>query len=222
MRPRVLAYAWASPATAIGLVVALLACVRGRLRVHSGVVEADGPLLAWCLRSLVPIRGGAAALTIGHVVIGRDGEALADTRAHERVHVGQYRTVGRVLPSRIPGGVTLGGGPRTGLLSGQSIRTRGACARARRYGIRASLVAKSPATGTNIEIAAACRRVDAIPPGGRRRLDGEEVLLRNSVMSEATARSISASAVAEGDRRRSTWRDRRGRPFRRSPLSPRV
>ena len=94
MRPRVLAYAWASPATAIGLVVALLACVRGRLRVHSGVVEADGPLLAWCLRSLVPIRGGAAALTIGHVVIGRDGEALAGTRAHERVHVGQYERWG--------------------------------------------------------------------------------------------------------------------------------
>jgi hypothetical protein len=42
----------------------------------------------------VPIRGGAAALTIGHVVVARDGEALADTRAHERVHVAQYERWG--------------------------------------------------------------------------------------------------------------------------------
>jgi hypothetical protein len=47
---RVLAYAWASPATALGLAVALLACVRGRIRVRQGVVEAEGPLLAWSLK----------------------------------------------------------------------------------------------------------------------------------------------------------------------------
>ena len=94
MIARVVAYAWASPATAIGLAVGLLACVGGRIRVRSGVVEAEGPLLAWCLKTLVPIHGGAAALTIGHVVLGQDREALAGTRAHERVHVAQYERWG--------------------------------------------------------------------------------------------------------------------------------
>ena len=94
MSTRVIAYAWVSPATAIGLVVALLACVRGSIRVRAGVVEAEGPALAWCLRTLVPIRGGAAAITIGHVVIGQDREALASTRAHERVHVAQFERWG--------------------------------------------------------------------------------------------------------------------------------
>jgi hypothetical protein len=42
----------------------------------------------------VPIRGGALALTIGHVVIGRDPSALDRTRAHERVHVRQYERWG--------------------------------------------------------------------------------------------------------------------------------
>ena len=94
MTARVLAYAWASPATAVGLLLALPACIRGRIRVCSGVVEAEGPLLAWGLRTLVPIQGGAAAITIGHVVIGQDRETLACTRAHERVHVAQYERWG--------------------------------------------------------------------------------------------------------------------------------
>jgi hypothetical protein len=91
---RVLAYAWAAPASAAGLLLALLACVRGRIGVRTGVVEAEGPLLAWCLRRLVPIHGGVAAMTIGHVVIARDACALSNTRSHERVHVAQYERWG--------------------------------------------------------------------------------------------------------------------------------
>jgi hypothetical protein len=94
MTGRVLAYVWAAPASAVGLLLALMACVRGRIQVRTGVVEAEGPLLAWCLRTLVPIHGGAAAMTIGHVVIARDAQALARTRPHERVHVAQYERWG--------------------------------------------------------------------------------------------------------------------------------
>jgi hypothetical protein len=38
-------------------------------------------------------------MTLGHVVLGRDREALAQTRAHERVHVRQYERWG---PAFIP------------------------------------------------------------------------------------------------------------------------
>lgn len=37
---------------------------------------------------------GADAMTLGHVVIGRDAMALEGTRAHERVHVRQYERWG--------------------------------------------------------------------------------------------------------------------------------
>ena len=60
---------------------------RVRLRIVDGVLEAHGPALAWLLARGTPI--GAAALTLGHVVIARDAGALVETRAHERVHVRQ-------------------------------------------------------------------------------------------------------------------------------------
>ena len=37
----------------------------------------------------VPIAGGALAMTLGHIVIGRSEHAMELTRAHERVHVRQ-------------------------------------------------------------------------------------------------------------------------------------
>ena len=59
-----------------------------------GVLELHGRGIAWVLRHLVPIRGGAAAMTFAHVVIGRDAECLESTREHERVHVRQYERWG--------------------------------------------------------------------------------------------------------------------------------
>lgn len=60
----------------------------------AGVVEAHGGAVSWALRHLVPLRGGAAALTLGHVVLGRDAATLDATRGHERVHVRQYERWG--------------------------------------------------------------------------------------------------------------------------------
>ena len=85
---------WAAPATLPGLVLAGLAIGHGRVRILDGVVEAHGVWLHWCLRRLIPIPGGAAAITLGHVVLGRDQAALDMTRAHERVHVRQYERWG--------------------------------------------------------------------------------------------------------------------------------
>jgi hypothetical protein len=46
------------------------------------------------LSHLTVVRGGVAAITFGHVVLGRDGDALEWSRAHERVHVTQYERWG--------------------------------------------------------------------------------------------------------------------------------
>lgn len=91
-------HAWAAPVTFVGLALALTALYRGRLRMVGGVVEAHGPFLRWALRRLIPIPGGAAAITLGHVVLGVNDEALSDTRRHERVHVRQYERWGALFP----------------------------------------------------------------------------------------------------------------------------
>jgi hypothetical protein len=92
---RVLAYLWAAPATLIGLALASLdRAAGGRVALHSGVVEAEGPLLAWGLTHLCPLGQGAAAITFGHVVLAVDAAALEHSRSHERVHVGQYDLLG--------------------------------------------------------------------------------------------------------------------------------
>jgi hypothetical protein len=90
---------WAGPATVCGLILASLALWRGRIALVDGVLEAHGPAIAWVLSHVVPLRGGVAAITFGHVVIGRDAASLACSRAHERVHVRQYERWG---PAFIP------------------------------------------------------------------------------------------------------------------------
>jgi hypothetical protein len=87
----VLKYAWAFlPNTAVGLLIALLS---PRWTLHTGVLEVyGGAATLVCRRAL--ITGGASAMTLGHVVIGRDAGCLDRTREHERVHVRQYERWG--------------------------------------------------------------------------------------------------------------------------------
>jgi hypothetical protein len=90
-----LGYAWTLPNTLIGglfVVAALLS--GGRVRLAHGVVEVHGVLIAAFLKHAMPMAGGAIALTLGHVVLGRDARALVQSRAHERVHVAQYERWG--------------------------------------------------------------------------------------------------------------------------------
>jgi hypothetical protein len=92
---RGLRYAWASPNTALGLLVTLLSLISGgRTAIVSGVIETHGGFARFLLTRLVPLKGGASAMTIGHVVIGRDEASLRLTREHERVHVRQYERWG--------------------------------------------------------------------------------------------------------------------------------
>ena len=83
-------YIWASPTTLIGLFLVGSGLISGgRCQVVRGVLEAHGGFVTMILRRLVPLKNGASAMTLGHVVIGRDLGALARTREHERVHVRQ-------------------------------------------------------------------------------------------------------------------------------------
>ncbi|HEU4363967.1 MAG TPA: hypothetical protein VFT13_00735 [Candidatus Krumholzibacteria bacterium] len=83
-------YLWALPVTLFGLGLAGCALLSGgRVRRVSGVLEAHGGAAAVLLRRFVPLRGGASAMTLGHVVLGRDAGALERTRVHERAHVRQ-------------------------------------------------------------------------------------------------------------------------------------
>jgi hypothetical protein len=87
---RVFVYVWTLPTTAVGLVATVLTLLTGgRAAWHSGVLEVWGGFASFLLRKLVPLEGGASAMTLGHVVIARDPAAHTRTRAHERIHVRQ-------------------------------------------------------------------------------------------------------------------------------------
>lgn len=95
---RILLYAWASPNTLFGLAWALLArATGGAWSVHSGVVEAHGGSVRGVLAHLPFVQGGASAITLGHVVLGRTQQDLDRTRSHERIHVRQYERWGPVF-----------------------------------------------------------------------------------------------------------------------------
>ena len=87
-------YLWAAPITFVGIAIAIAAWPRAHVALVDGVIEVQGPWLRLALRHLVPLRGGAAAITFGHVVLARDQASLDFTRAHERVHVRQYERWG--------------------------------------------------------------------------------------------------------------------------------
>ena len=59
-----------------------------------GVLELHGRFVRLFLTHCTLLKGGASAMTLGHVVLGRDPELLDLTRSHERVHVRQYERWG--------------------------------------------------------------------------------------------------------------------------------
>ena len=90
-----LKYLWAFPTTSLGLLLVLPNLLTGgRSQWVDGVLELHGGMVNWMLTRLVPLPGGASAMTLGHVVIGRDLGCLDQTRAHERVHVKQVERWG--------------------------------------------------------------------------------------------------------------------------------
>ena len=92
---RLLRYLWASPTTLLGLAFLHPTLLTGgRARVVHGVLEIHGGLTSLFLERCTLLPGGAMAMTLGHVVLGRDQAALDFTRPHERVHVRQCETWG--------------------------------------------------------------------------------------------------------------------------------
>jgi hypothetical protein len=88
----VLAYAWAAPCSALGLILALPMLITGaRLQPQHGVLE-----VAW--RHGRTLSGWPfVAITFGHVVLGRSHAELARLRAHEHAHVRQYERWGALF-----------------------------------------------------------------------------------------------------------------------------
>jgi hypothetical protein len=92
---RLAAYLWTSPNTLLGLLLAAPDLVtRRHVRRVRGVLEIAGPWVGLLLRRGTLLKGGARAITFGHVVLAVSPEALDQSRDHERVHVAQYERWG--------------------------------------------------------------------------------------------------------------------------------
>lgn len=90
-----LAVAWAAPASLVGVAVGAVALATGgRGQLRAGALEFSG---GWIrpLFNVMPIR--PLAMTLGHVILGLNDDALRITADHERVHVRQYERWGPVL-----------------------------------------------------------------------------------------------------------------------------
>ena len=91
---KIIRYIWTSPTTLLGLLIVFVEfCRGGNVGLKLGVVEVHGSLSAWLLKRL-PFVQGAAAVTLGHVIVGCDQDCLDQSRKHEHVHVKQYERWG--------------------------------------------------------------------------------------------------------------------------------
>lgn len=94
---RLLRYAWALPASLVGLCLGMLCLACGaRWRVVDGTLEIDGGAVARRIRRL-PAHMRFGAITFGHVILGLDEGTLHTCRCHERVHVRQYERWGALF-----------------------------------------------------------------------------------------------------------------------------
>jgi hypothetical protein len=88
---RGLRYLWAAPTSAVGLAAGLLALGSGgRVQTRQGALEFHGGFASWFLDHLA----GASAMTLGHVILGRDTLCLDLCREHEQAHVRQVERWG--------------------------------------------------------------------------------------------------------------------------------
>lgn len=91
---KLIAYAWALPNTALGLLFGLVMfALGGRVRIVYGVAEFHGGWMGNFFASR-PHPFCFGAITIGHVILGTCHKELHALRAHEHVHVRQYERWG--------------------------------------------------------------------------------------------------------------------------------
>jgi hypothetical protein len=93
---RPLVYAWTAPTTLVGLTAGVLTlCTRGRVQRRQGALEFHGGFSRWLAE-----RWKFSAMTLGHVIIGRDERCLDACREHEQAHVRQAeRWGGAFIPA---------------------------------------------------------------------------------------------------------------------------
>ena len=91
---KVLLVVWALPWTILGVLLGVLAVLTGGRFVYRGIVwEFHGGFVTWLLHH-VPLEHGAAAITLGHTVVGCSRQSLDACRPHELIHVAQYERWG--------------------------------------------------------------------------------------------------------------------------------
>ncbi len=91
--------AWASPISALALLIAGVNCLLGgRIERRGDTLEATAGLLPWMLNGLAP-RRSFTAITLGHVILARTAQDAARWRVHEREHVRQYERWGILFPA---------------------------------------------------------------------------------------------------------------------------
>ncbi len=89
---RLLRYLWAAPTSLLGVAVGVLTLLSGgRAGWSRGVLLFWGGFASWFLVR-TPVR--ASAMTLGHVILGRNLPTLRRTRDHEMVHVRQTELLG--------------------------------------------------------------------------------------------------------------------------------
>jgi hypothetical protein len=98
---RTVVYVWAAPTTSVGLVAGGLTLITGgKVQRRQGALEFHGGFSRWLLERRM-VR--ASAMTLGHVIIGRNVSCLELCRDHEQAHV---RQVERWGPFFLPAYVT--------------------------------------------------------------------------------------------------------------------
>ena len=93
-----LRYCWVLPVSCIGiLLIPFVLFSGGTVSIAAGVIEAEGGILRFLL-SRRPPHFTIDAITIGHVIFGKNRKSLIRCRNHERVHVRQYERWGLLFP----------------------------------------------------------------------------------------------------------------------------
>jgi len=90
---RLACYTWAAPTSLVGLVAgALTLGTGGRVQQRRGALEFHGGFARWFADRI-----GFDAMTLGHVILGRDALCLDALRDHEQAHVRQAERWGPVF-----------------------------------------------------------------------------------------------------------------------------
>lgn len=88
---------WASPYSALGLLIGLSGlCFGGRMRVRGRTIECYDGGVKWMVQRM-PHGQFTLALTLGHIILGQTAASLDVAREHEAVHVAQYERWGILM-----------------------------------------------------------------------------------------------------------------------------